>query len=206
MHSERLLTIASLVDREDVVIDVGCDHGYLSIYLKENKLCKNVYASDINNNALNNAAYNIEKKNLDIETFLSDGLNNIPVKFNTAVIAGMGTETILHILDSEKRPNKLILASHNEYYKLRKAINKLGYKIAKEVVVYEKGHYYVILKCLKDKQKLNYAELKFGLSHNVDYYNYLMNKNKELIKKVPLFKKIKLIKDNYLLKGLTEKK
>ena len=34
----------------------------------------------------------------------------------------------------------------------------------------------------------------------------LMNKNKELIKKVPLLKKIKLIKDNYLLKGLTEKK
>ena len=206
MHSERLLTIASLVDREDVVIEVGCDHGYLSIYLKENKLCKNVYASDINKNALNNAAYNIEKKNLDIATFLSDGLNNIPVKFNTAVIAGMGTETILHILDSEKRPNKLILASHNEYYKLRKAINKLGYKIAKEVVVYEKGHYYVILKCLKDKQKLSYSELKFGLSHNVDYYNYLIQKNKELIKKVPLFKKFKLLKDNYLLKGLTEKK
>ncbi len=206
MHSERLLTIASLVDKEDVVIDVGCDHGYLSIYLKENKLCKNVYASDVNKNALNNAAYNIEKKNLDIETFLSDGLNNIPVKFNTAVIAGMGTETILHILDSEKRPDKLILASHNEYYKLRKEINKLGYKIAKEVVVYEKGHYYVILKCIKGKQKLRYQELKFGLSNNLDYYNYLMQKNKELIKKVPLFKKIKLIKDNYLLKGLTEKK
>ena len=189
MHSERLLTIASLVDKEDIVLDVGCDHGYLSIYLKENKLCKNVYASDINKNALNNATYNIEKKNLDIVVFLSDGLNNIPVFFNTAVIAGMGTETILHILDSEKRPDKLILASHNDYYKLRKEVNKLGYKIDREVVVYEKGHYYVILKCLKGRQKLSYPELKFGLSNNLDYYNYLIQKNKELIKKVPLSKK-----------------
>ena len=35
MNSERLLTIASFVEKNDTVLDVGCDHGYLDIYLKK---------------------------------------------------------------------------------------------------------------------------------------------------------------------------
>ena len=33
--SKRLQAVATLVDVNSRVIDVGCDHGYLSIYLKE---------------------------------------------------------------------------------------------------------------------------------------------------------------------------
>ena len=47
MNSKRIKALASDVSKKDTVLDVGCDHGYLSIYIKENKLCKEVYASDI---------------------------------------------------------------------------------------------------------------------------------------------------------------
>ena len=49
--SKRLRSLISFVSNEDSLVDVGCDHGYLSIYLKENNLCKSVICSDINNNA-----------------------------------------------------------------------------------------------------------------------------------------------------------
>ena len=50
--SKRLLSIADFVSEDDELVDVGCDHGLLSIYLISNKKCKRVIASDINKNAL----------------------------------------------------------------------------------------------------------------------------------------------------------
>ena len=82
----------------------------------------------------------------------------------------------------------------------------MGYKIVDEQTILENGHYYVILLCIKSKQKLSRKELMFGISNNEEYYKYLLNKNKELIKKVPWKKKLKLYYENYILKGLIEKK
>lgn len=206
MNSERLKALASEISLKDVVLDVGCDHGYLCIYLKGHNACKDVFASDISESALNVARKNFASYDLDIKTFVSDGFKNIPVKFNTAVIAGMGTHTILNILNHEKVPNKLVLSSNNEHYKLRKSLNKLGYKIVDEKAVLEKGHYYIILLCLKGRQRLKRKELKFGISNNKDYYKFLINKNNEIINKVPFKKKIKLKIENRILKGLIEKK
>ena len=159
MNSKRLLALAEMIDLNDVVLDVGCDHGYLSIYLKQNKLCQEVYASDVNINALNMAKENIKKAKVKIKTFLSDGFNNIDVYFDTAVIAGMGSHTILKILNSEKSPSKLIICSNNAHEFLRKNLNIMGYKIIEEKVIYENKHYYIIMKWIKGKQKLTKTEL-----------------------------------------------
>ena len=45
--SKRLLAIARMVDKSSSIIDVGCDHALLDIYLSQNKQIKNVIASDI---------------------------------------------------------------------------------------------------------------------------------------------------------------
>ena len=206
MNSERIKALTSFINKEDIVLDVGCDHGYLSIYLKQNNLCKEVYASDISKNALKQAQINFKKYHLNIKSFVSDGFNNINEEFNTAVIAGMGTSTILNILKNKKTPNKLIISSNNEHFKLRKNLNKLGYKLIKEKIVYEKNHYYIIMLYLKGKQSLSKKELLFGISNNKEYYNYLLNKNRELLNKVPLKKKLTILYENHLLKGLIEKK
>ena len=104
MNSERLKTIASFVSKNDSVIDVGCDHGYLAIYLKLNNLCKNVIASDISKNALTYAINNFKKYKLNIKYYISDGLNNIDEYYDTVIIAGMGTHTIMNILSKKKLP------------------------------------------------------------------------------------------------------
>lgn len=37
MKNKRLLKIAEMINQEDRVVDIGCDHGYLAIFLNEEK-------------------------------------------------------------------------------------------------------------------------------------------------------------------------
>ena len=147
--SNRLKSLASLVEKNDQIVDVGCDHGLLSIYLVENKLCKKVIASDVNQNALNSAIKNISLRKLDIETVLSDGINDVNLKgINTLIISGMGTSTILHILSDDsklKNIKKLILQSNNDHAILRRELNRKGYFLEQEVVLNDKGKWYVTI-------------------------------------------------------------
>ena len=167
MISLKLKAIAFFVEKNDRVVDIGCDHAYLCVYLAQNDLCKSIIASDINVNALNNAINNVTKYKLNkkIKCILSDGLNNVDEKnIDTVVIAGMGTKTIKHILNNKeklKNINKIILSSNNDHYLLRKYMQKNHYKLVDEKIIYEKKHYYVISKYEKGKQRLKKSELMF---------------------------------------------
>lgn len=211
MISLKLKAIAFFIDKNDRVIDVGCDHAYLDIYLAQNNLCKNIIASDINENALENAKKNITKYNLlkRIKCILSDGLNEVDTKnIDTVVIAGMGTKTIKHIIKNKekfKNIKKIIISSNNDQYLLRKFMNKNHYYLQDEKIVFEKSHYYVISKYVVGKQKLKYKELMFGIYkiENKDYYENLYQENKKILKKIPLTKiraRKKIRKENKILK------
>ena len=71
----RLKSIANLIDKCDVIADVGTDHGYLPIYIIQNDLANKVIATDVAINPLNSAKENIAKYQLEdkITTILSDG-------------------------------------------------------------------------------------------------------------------------------------
>ena len=210
MISKRLLSLSKYIDKNDCVADVGCDHGLLSIYLYENKLCKYIIASDVNKNALQNAIDNIKIRNLEIETIVSDGIDSLPLdKLNTLIISGMGTSTILHILkDNNKLINvsKIILQSNNEYEKLREEMNNRGYYLDKENIVYDNKKYYTTMKFIKSSKKNSEEEIEFGLLDNLnkEYYQFLIDKYSDIAKKIPslkdkelLLNKIKKLK-NYL--------
>ena len=211
MISLKLKAIAFFIEKNDNVVDIGCDHAYLDIYLSQNNLCKNIIASDVNKNALNNAINNIDKFCLskNIKCILSDGLDNIDTKnIDTIVIAGMGTKTIKHILrNKEKLKNikKIILSSNNDHYALRKFMQKSNYTLVDEKIIYEKKHYYIISKYIKGKQKLSKKEMMFGIykKENLKYYKYLYEENKNVLKKIPITKikeRNKLKKQNRILK------
>ena len=77
--SKRLEAISSLIPKNSNIIDIGCDHGLLDIYLYQKKMCNKIIASDVNENALNSAVNNIKKYHLEksIETRLGNGLDTI---------------------------------------------------------------------------------------------------------------------------------
>nr|MCR5787975.1 class I SAM-dependent methyltransferase [Bacilli bacterium] len=74
MVSKRIKLIASLLDKDDKVLDVGTDHALLPIYLVKNKLVAKVDASDISSVVLSNAKKNVTKFKYenDINLYLSD--------------------------------------------------------------------------------------------------------------------------------------
>ena len=212
MLSKRLKTIASLVPTKDNVIDIGCDHALLDIYLTLHN-DNSCIAADISEKVIDNAKKNIVKYNLQnkIETIVSNGTNNIQIdKKSTIVISGMGTYTILDIvskIDKEKI-NKLIIQSNNNLFDLRKKINELGYEIELEQVVFDKNKYYTIIVFIKGNRLYKRKQLKYGVNYikNDDYYkyiSYLINKNNDIILRLNnkhIFKKIRLKLENYVLK------
>ncbi len=181
----RIKAIASLVDNDALVVDIGTDHAYLPIYLYENDITKNIVASDISSNALLFAKNNLEKHNLrgKIKLVVSDGFKNLDECFDIAIISGVGTETIKKILDNEVLPNKLILSSHKNVSDLREYMFKIGYKIEKEIIVYENNIYYNIIKYVKGKDILSKYDLLVGLSNDINYKKHLLNKYKEIYEK-----------------------
>lgn len=187
--SKRLLSLADFISKEDELVDVGCDHGLLSIYLIENKLCKRVIASDINQNALNNAIENIKKKNLNIETILSDGIDNIDLtNINTLIISGMGTSTILHILKDNSKLNsinKIIIQSNNEHEVLRKEMNNKNYYLKEEKILKDKNKWYITMYFIKSNKKNTKEEIEYGYLNNQEYIKFLLNKYTELLKIIP---------------------
>lgn len=208
MLSERLKAIANMIDNSDSVIDIGCDHGLLDIYLTKYKNISCI-ASDINQNALNMALKNIKKYKLDIKTVLSNGLDNLDVDSNTVVvISGMGTNTILQILENKKslKAKKIIIQSNNNLYELRKEITK-RFKIINEIAVCERKKYYVIIEFEKGYKKYTNLELYFGpfiLKNNNNYLKYINEKEKKVLKSIPKKYIVLRLKKLYYLKKLSK--
>lgn len=208
--SKRLKLIASLVDKKANVIDVGCDHALLDIFLTLNNENK-CLASDININALNIAKENIKKYHLSdqIDTIISDGLKNINIELpSTVIISGMGTSTIVDIMKQTNIDNidSLIIQSNNDLKLLRKEIIKLGFYIDDEEVINDKKIYYVIIKFKKGRKKYNnnndyiIGPILKNKEQSKEYYQYLLDVNNKIIKHLPR----KYIKQRYILKKVNK--
>ena len=59
--SKRLIEISNLIEDNSNIIDVGCDHALLDIYLFKNKKNVKIIASDIKEGPLEQAKRNISK-------------------------------------------------------------------------------------------------------------------------------------------------
>lgn len=214
MLSKRLKTITTLIEPNRRVVDVGCDHALIDIYLTKNGLNKCI-ASDINKKALEGAIKNIKKYHLEgkIETVISNGVNNIQIDKNDyIVISGMGTRTIIKILENEKvkKIENLILSSHNEYEYLRYNLKKKNFYIEDEIIVKERGIYYLIMKLNRIKKMYKKEDYYLGpiLKNKQDletkeYFIQLYNSNKNILEKLPkkyIFRRSKLKKYNRWLK------
>lgn len=193
MHiSKRILNVASLIPNNSNVIDVGCDHAFLDIYLTINKNCT-CLATDISASALKSARANIKKYKLDkeIKTLKTDGLDNIEIKADDyIVIAGMGTGTIKHILKDKKISDNLVISTHNELDILRAFVINLGYIITDELFFFDREKPYVVIKFKKGNKKYTADDIMYGpiLRYNEEYIVYLKNNLIKIRRQIPFLK------------------
>lgn len=157
--SKRLQKVASFVMAGGVVADIGCDHGFTSIFLVENGLAKSAIAMDINQGPLERAREHIGQYRMQkrIQVRLSDGLEELkPGEADTILISGMGGALISRILkdneDVTKAAKELVLSPQSEIYLVRQTLHYMGFCIHKEEMVFDQGKYYVVMRAIPGKE------------------------------------------------------
>lgn len=197
--SKRLEVVANYVSDNAKLVDIGCDHALLDIYLAKTRKNITIIASDINENALSNAISNIKKYKLEniISYRISNGLDNIlKEEIDTIVISGMGAHTIVGILYKNMQKLKyvkdIIVQSNNNIDFLRYKITKLGYFIKDEKLVKDAGIIYTVICFTKGRKYYSKKKLYFGpvLLNNKDdlfkeKYTNELEKLKILYKLIP---------------------
>lgn len=151
--SKRMQMVADLVTRGGVLADIGCDHGFVSIYLIEKGICPKVIAMDVNEGPLLRAREHIEERGLTeyIDIRLSDGMEKLKMQeADSILIAGMGGRLVIKILsdymDKAKALKEVILQPQSELHLVRRFLSEQGFHIVKEDMTEENGKYYPAIK------------------------------------------------------------
>ena len=151
--SIRLQSVARLVTKGSVLADVGCDHGYLPIYLVETGQILRAVAMDVNPGPLRQAAEHIDRAGLGdyIETRLSDGLKELRRgEADSLVIAGMGGALTVRILSDKpdvwRTMREVILQPQSEIEAVRRYLWDAGFCIVQENMVEEDGKFYMMMR------------------------------------------------------------
>lgn len=150
--SKRLEMIASFVPEGSRVADIGTDHGYIPIYLVQEKKAEYAIAMDVRPGPLERAQAHIREAGLEdsIEVRLSDGLLKLGEnEADCVVIAGMGGELMIHILKEGKNLwdniPYWVLSPHSEPQKVRRFLEEQEFFIEREIMIKEDGKYYFVL-------------------------------------------------------------
>ena len=150
MLSERLQIIANQIQNGQTMADIGTDHGFLPLYLWENKVCPKVIMTDVSEASLSKArdafrSFEVEKherKYVDVHFRCGDGLVVLDKnEVDVVVIAGMGGVLMTQILGSDFEKTlsfkKYILQPRNGSGKLRFWLEKMGFEIVSECLAEE---------------------------------------------------------------------
>ena len=158
--SERLTAIAEMVTEGNRLVDVGCDHGYLPVYLMLQHRIPGAIATDVGKGPLARAQEHIAQYHMEtyIETRLCNGLSGIQAgEGDTLVIAGMGGPLMERILTEGAHAlagfRELILQPQSDIPHFRHFILQNGYQIIQEEMILEDGKFYPIMKAVPDKEK-----------------------------------------------------
>lgn len=177
--SKRLNAVAAMVTPGSVVCDVGCDHGYVSIFLVETGKSPKIYAMDVNKGPLERAEEHVREAGLQdyIELRLSDGLINMPEgKADTLICAGMGGRLVIKILSESiekvKLLKEMVLQPQSEIWLVREYLRNQGFVIDKEDMVMEDGKYYPILHVCIGKNAVTQNEKNENLKEQEVFDKY----------------------------------
>lgn len=166
--NDRLKKIGDLVETNSFCLDVGCDHGFLDIYLVEkNKNIKTI-ASDVAEGPLNHAKENIKKYHMEdkIECRLGNGLDTYSDEIDTIIISGMGGRSMIGIFKNHmevlKKVDTIILSPNNYQEDVKQFLCKHGFYISNEELVKTGKYIYQILVFSKGRKRYTKKEFFFG--------------------------------------------
>ena len=174
--SQRLNIIFSHIPNCNKFADIGCDHGYISYKMLTQKKCNSLIFSDISYPSLQKAE-KLLKEFSNCKGVCCAGLEKIDADTDTVLIAGMGGENIITILEQGFLPKQLILQPMKNTDKLRVFLNKNGYFLQKDFIFKAEDKFYNLILAQFGKETLTKEQIKYGktnlLSPSADFLEYL---------------------------------
>lgn len=190
----RLMAIAELCHTSKKIIDVGCDHAKLPIYLVQNGIIDSAIATDIKEGPIKSAKRNIEAQGVGerVKTNLCFGLRDFNAcSADTIIIAGMGADEIMAILDDAKwtksTEHKIIIQPMTGAPRVRRYLAKNGYAIKREIVARETGKMYTIMLAqwaqseIKEENYFLFSDALMAEKNGIEYINNLHSRHKNIL-------------------------
>lgn len=190
--SNRLQACASLVKPNSRLVDVGCDHGYIPVYLVTNDIIPSAVACDINAGPLSSCMGLVNQYDLGdrIKCVLSDGLQNVDGDdIDDILVAGMGGELIADILQKclYVKEKHIILNPMTHPEIARKWLYDNGFEINRDIIVSDGRHHYSIFDARYTGVAIERTDIDYYLGNIQDFsdkeyfahlLSYLHNKQK----------------------------
>lgn len=141
----RIDIICSHLPEADVFADIGCDHGYCTQYMLKNRRCRLAYISDISAGSLQKARTLLAREVEEGRCIpvVADGLDGVK-ECDLVLIAGMGGEEIVRILERGYLPEKFVLQPMKNSEKVRRFLTGRGCSITLDYT-FEDGKFYDLI-------------------------------------------------------------
>ena len=207
---KRLMEIINIIDKDKKVIDIGTDHGLVPLYLAKNSISSDILATDISAPSLKKLEDALDDDlSKTIRTLVTDGFKGIKKEDNqVAIIAGMGGNTIIDIIDANldfaKNLDYMILESNIASERLRVYLNSHKFEILRDFLTYENGKYYDILKVKYGKaNKLYLSDIYYGFE-NIESKNPLLEEKLKIDYEKNMIFKEKILRNAKSKEGLNK--
>ena len=146
----RLSAAAAFVRPGSVAADIGCDHGKLSAWLAGSGRCPLVFACDLRPDPLAKARRACAYLGDKVCFRLGAGLSVVnPGEVQDIVIAGMGAQTIIEILEAAPwvfdPAYNLVLVPATKHSLVRRWLARRGFELRAETLARAAGRWYAVM-------------------------------------------------------------
>lgn len=146
----RLTAAAEFVRPGGIAADIGCDHGKLSAWLAGSGRCPLVFACDLRPDPLSKARRACAPYGDKVQFRLGSGLEVLrPGEVTDIVIAGMGAQTIMEILEAAPwvfdPAYNLVLVPTTKHSLLRRWLAVKGFTLQGETLAHAAGRWYAVM-------------------------------------------------------------
>ena len=146
----RLAAAADFVRPGSIAADIGCDHGKLSAWLAGSGRCPLVFACDLRPDPLAKARRACAPYGDKVQFRLGPGLEVLrPGEVTDIIIAGMGAQTIMEILDAAPwvfdPAYNLVLVPATKHSLLRRWLAQRGFTLQGETLAHAAGRWYAVM-------------------------------------------------------------
>ncbi len=147
---DRLAAAFAYVRPGHAAADIGCDHGKLTAALAGSGRCPLVLACDLRPDPLEKARRLCAPYGEKVQCRLGNGLSVVtPGEVEDIIIAGMGAETIIEILEAapwvrDTRYN-LVLVPATKHSILRRWLARSGFALVGETLCQAAGRWYAVM-------------------------------------------------------------